>query len=109
MDRTQFVMTTAAILFAAFLAGWFCYWLVHRLTRAGAAELGEIERLSQELHAAEAERDRAVAALETSEAAMTRRLGEMDSRRQQALDSLREAQTEIEELRVYIDRRIGKG
>lgn len=105
MDRTQFITATAIILFAAFVAGWFCSWLVHRLTRAGAAELGELERLSQALHDAEAERDRAISTLETGEAELTRRIGELESRRQQALESLREAQTEIEELRDYIERR----
>ena len=33
MNGTEFVAATAAILFAAFLTGWFAHWLISRLTR----------------------------------------------------------------------------
>ena len=31
MTRTEFILTTAAILFVAYLLGWFSHWLVSRL------------------------------------------------------------------------------
>ena len=48
MDRTEFIVATAAVLFVAFLLGWFSSWLIHRLTRASEADIGEyIERMNQ--------------------------------------------------------------
>ena len=33
MNRTEFIVATAIILFAAFMLGWFASWLIHRLSR----------------------------------------------------------------------------
>lgn len=97
MDRNQFIIATAVALFAAFLLGWFASWLIHRLTRATRAELGELDRLSRQLHAAEqarttAEADRAAA----------------EARRDVAVNELGDARIEVEELRDYIERKIAR-
>lgn len=109
MDRNQFIIVTAAALFVAFLVGWFASWVVHRLTRASGAELGELERLGGLLHDAEQARDSAVLELETREADLTARLSRADSLRQAAQDELRETRTEVEELRVYIEQKLARG
>jgi len=108
MNRTEFIAATAIILFAAFLLGWFASWLVHRLSRVTRAEMGELENMAQQLHEAEEARDRAVAELETREADLVARLSTAEAELRATQDQLRESLTEIEELRVYIDRKLGR-
>ena len=68
MNRTEFIVATAIILFAAFMLGWFASWLIHRLSRVTRAEMGELESMAQQLHEAEETRDRAISELEEREA-----------------------------------------
>ena len=53
MSRAEFVIYTAIILFVAFCMGWFAHWLMHRFSRVSKADVGELERMAQELHEAE--------------------------------------------------------
>ncbi len=104
MERTEAILAVAAILFAAFLLGFLAHWLVSRLSRLSQADLGEIERLAAALH--EAEDARATAELERSdsEMRMRTRLVQAEAELQAAMDGLREARREAEELRAYLDR-----
>lgn len=104
MNRTEFVIATAIVLFAAFLLGWFTSWLIQRLTRVTHAGLGELEQMAHELHAAEEERDRAVAWLEEREEEVSRRLAQSDAELKAAMEALRMARAEAGELRDYIAR-----
>ena len=74
MNRTEFIIATAIVLFLAFLLGWFVSWLVHRLTRASEADMGELDRMAQSLHDAEEMRDQAMAYVEVREAELTKQL-----------------------------------
>ncbi|MTH33448.1 hypothetical protein GL279_02410 [Paracoccus limosus] len=108
MNRQEFIIATAIILFAAFVLGWFASWLIHRLSRVTRAEIGALESMAQELHEAEEARDSAVAQLEEREADLVARLGTAESAQKAAEDELAEARAEIEELRAYIDRKLGR-
>lgn len=108
MTRNEFIIATAIILFAAFLLGWFASWLIHRLSRVTRAEIGALEGMAQQLHDAEEARDSAVQALEDREADLVARLGTAESEAKSAQDVLAEARAEIEELRLYIERKLGK-
>lgn len=108
MNRTEFILATAIILFAAFMLGWFASWLIHRLSRVTRAEMGELESMAQQLHEAEEARDRAVDELETREADLVARLSTAEAELRAAQGQLRESLTEIEELRDYIDRKLGR-
>ncbi|MFC3570494.1 hypothetical protein [Paracoccus sp. TOH] len=108
MNRTEFILATAIILFAAFLLGWFASWLIHRLSRVTRAEMGELENMAQQLHEAEEARDRAIAELEEREADLTARLGTAEAELRAVQGELGESRTEIEELRAYIDRKLGR-
>ncbi|KRW94895.1 hypothetical protein O4J55_13615 [Paracoccus sp. PXZ] len=108
MNRTEFIIATAIILFAAFMLGWFASWLIHRLSRVTRAEMGELESMAQQLHEAEEARDRAVDELETREADLVARLSTTEAELRAAEGQLRESLTEIEELRDYIDRKLGR-
>ena len=108
MNRTEFIVATAIILFAAFMLGWFASWLIHRLSRVTRAEMGELENMAQQLHDAEEARDLAVSELEEREADLVTKLSTAEAELRAARDELRESQAEIEELRAYIDRKLGR-
>ena len=108
MNRTEFIIATAIILFAAFMLGWFASWLIHRLSRVTRAEMGELENMAQQLHDAEEARDLAISELEEREADLVTKLSTAEAELRAARDELRESQAEIEELRAYIDRKLGR-
>lgn len=104
MNRTEFIIATAVILFVAFALGWFAYWLLHRFSRVTGAEMGEVERLAQELHEAEEVRDQAITYLQQREAELTNQLSQAEAELRAAMEGLRDARHEAEELRGYIER-----
>ncbi len=104
MNRTEFVFATAIILFVAFCLGWFANWLLHRFTRVSKSDVGELERMSQELHEAEETRDQAITYLQQREAELTNQLAQTEAELSAAMDGLRDARHEAEELRNYVER-----
>ena len=105
MNRSEFILATAVILFVSFCLGWFASWLVNRFTRVTQADIGELERMSQLLHEAEETRDQAITYLQQREAEMTNQLSQTEAELRAAMDGLREARREAEELRSYIERK----
>lgn len=104
MNRTEFIIVTAIILFVAFALGWFANWLVHRLTRVSQADLGELDNMAKAMHDSEEARDQAIAYLQEREAEMTNQLHQTEAELRAAMDGLRVARTDAEELRVYIEK-----
>ena len=104
MNRTEFVIATAIILFVAFCMGWFANWLIHRFKRVSQADVDQLERMSQELHEAEETRDQAITYLQQREAELTNQLAQTEAELRAAMDGLRDARHEAEEMRAYIDR-----
>jgi prefoldin subunit 5 len=104
MNRTEFIVATAIILFVAFGVGWFTCWLLNRLRRVTQAEIGELEKMARELHEAEETRDEAIAYLERREAELTNALNQSQAELRAAMDGLRDARHEASELRAYIER-----
>jgi archaellum component FlaC len=104
VNRLEFIVTTAIILFVAFALGWFANWLVHRFTRVSASDVNELDRMSQELHDAEESRDEAIAWLQQREADLSNQLSQTEAELRAAMEGLREARQEAEELRSYVER-----
>lgn len=104
MNRTEFIIATAIILFVAFTLGWFASWLVNRFTRVTKAEVDELDKMAQALHEAEETRDQAITYLQQREAEITNQLAQTEAELRAAMDGLREARREAEELRTYIER-----
>ena len=104
MNRTEFIIATAIILFVAFVLGWFASWLVNRFTRVTKAEIGELDRMAQALHEAEETRDQAISYLQQREAEIGNQLSQTEAELRAAMDGLRDARREAEELRGYIER-----
>lgn len=104
MNRTEFIIATAVILFVAFALGWFASWLVNRFTRVTKAEIGELDRMAQALHEAEETRDQSITYMQQREAEMTNQLSQTEAELRAAMDGLRDARQEAEELRAYVER-----
>ncbi len=104
MNRTEFIIATAIILFAAFALGWFAGWLVNRFTRVTRAEIGELDRMAQALHDAEETRDQALAYLSTRETELENQLAQKNADLRAAMDGLRDARHEADGLRDWIER-----
>lgn len=104
MNREEFITATAIILFAAFCLGWFASWLLHRLTRMTKADMGELEQMAQALHEAEEMRDQAMEYLDQREAELVNQNHQTEAELRAAMDGLRDARQEAEELRAYIEK-----
>ncbi|OYU38332.1 MAG: hypothetical protein CFE33_15780 [Pseudorhodobacter sp. PARRP1] len=104
MNRTEFIAATAVILMLAFAAGWFTYWLLHRFTRVAGGDMGEMDRLAQSLHEAEEIRDQAIVYLETREGELMNQIAQTEAELRAAMEGLRDARHEAEEMRAYIER-----
>ena len=104
MNRTEFIIATAFILLAAFTMGWFTYWLLHRFTRVAGGDMGEMDRLAQSLHEAEEMREQAITYIEQRESELTNQISQTEAELRAAMDGLRDARHEAEELRNYIER-----
>ncbi|MEO0938975.1 MAG: hypothetical protein AAFY38_12550 [Pseudomonadota bacterium] len=104
MNGSEFVIWTAIVLFVAFCLGWFANWLIGRFTRVAAGDVAELDRMSQELHEAEETRDQAITYLQQREAELTNQLSQTEAELRAAMDGLRDARHEAEELRSYIER-----
>ncbi|MEL6516998.1 MAG: hypothetical protein AAFO80_06070 [Pseudomonadota bacterium] len=104
MNRIEFVIATAIILFVAFMLGWFAYWLLHRLTRVNTSDIGELDRMAQSLHEAEEAREEAITYMQQREAELTNQLTQTEAELRAAMDGLRAARQEAEELRSQVER-----
>lgn len=104
MNRTEFIIATAVILFVAFCLGWFSNWLIHRFTRVSKADIGELEKMAQELHEAEETRDQAITYMQQREAELSNQLAQTEAELSATMEGLREARHEAEEMRAYIEK-----
>jgi len=104
VNRTEFIVATAVILFVAFSLGWFANWLIHRFTRVSKADMGELEKMAQELHEAEETRDQAITYMQQREAELSNQLAQTEAELSATMEGLREARHEAEEMRAYIEK-----
>lgn len=104
MGRTEFIIATAVILFVAFALGWFAAVLVQRFSRVTTANMAELDEMASALHEAEETRDQAIAYLQQREAELFSQIGQTEAELQAAMEGLRLARHEIEELRDHIER-----
>ncbi|MEM9434317.1 MAG: hypothetical protein AAGA12_10375 [Pseudomonadota bacterium] len=104
MNRTEFIIATAFILFVAFAIGWFTCWVVQRLSRVSSSDIAELDTMSKALHDAEESRDQAINYMQQREAELINQLSQTEAELRAAMDGLRDARQEAEEMRAYIER-----
>jgi prefoldin subunit 5 len=66
--------------------------------------MGEMDRLAQSLHEAEEVRDQAIMYLEQREAELMNQIAQTEAELRAAMEGLRDARHEAEEMRAYIER-----
>jgi chromosome segregation ATPase len=103
MNRLEFVVAIAVVLFVAFVLGWLAHWVVARFNQVSSADLDEMDALAKSLHDAEETRDQAIAYLQQREAELTGQLSQTEAELRAAMDGLREARQEAEDLRRQIE------
>lgn len=108
MDRNQFIIATSIALFCAFLFGWIASMILGRMARASNSDLGELDSMAVQLADAEEGRDQAIATLEEREADLNSRIAGKDVDIANLQDALREANREVDDLRAYIDKILGR-
>ena len=104
MNHTQFIIAMTIVLFLAFGLGWFASWLVHRLTRVTQANISDLDEMARNLHDAEETRDEALTYFEKRERELMTQVAQSDAELRAAMEGLRDARAEAEELRAYIER-----
>lgn len=108
MNRTDFIIVTAVILFTTFVVGWLMGLIVQRMMRPRRVDMTELDRMAQQLLEAENTRDQAITRMQNREAELTRRVASAETEIQAVLDSLRNSRNEVEELRDYIEKSIAR-
>ena len=108
MNRTEFIIVTAIILFVAFALGWFAHWLVHRFTKVSGSDMNELDKMAQALHEAEEARDQAITYMQQREAELISKLHQSEAETRAAMEGLRDVREEAEELRAYIERHLSQ-
>ena len=103
MNRTEFVIVIAVVLFVAFLLGWVASWLVGRFGRVTSDGMSDLDEMAARLHDAEEERQQAIDYLHHRESELEAKLHQSEAELRAAMDGLREARTEASELRAYIE------
>jgi phage shock protein A len=110
MNRTELVIAIAIILLLAFAMGWFTHWVLHRFSRVAAGgDLAEMDRLAQSLHEAEELRDQAIIYMEQREGELMNQIAQTEAELRAAMEGLRDARQEAEEMRSYIERMHANG
>jgi len=104
MNHTQFIIAMTIVLFLAFGLGWFASWLVHRLTRVTQANISDLDEMARNLHEAEEARDEALTYFERRERELMTQVSQSDAELRAAMEGLRDARAEAEDLRAYIER-----
>ena len=104
MNRIELIIATAIVLFLAFLVGWFAHWLIHRFVKVNSGDMNDLDKMAQQLHDAEEERDNTIAYFQQREAEITNQLSQTEAELNAAMDGLREARAEAEELRAHVER-----
>ncbi len=104
MNRTEFIIATAIILFVAFILGWFSHWLLNRFLRVSQSEMGELDQMAQQLHEAEEQRDQAVSYFQQRESEMTNRQVQTQAELDAAMGGLHDARQEVDQMRGHIER-----
>ena len=103
MTRIEFVATIAIVLFVAFALGWSSNWLLGRFLRVSETDVAELDIMGQALHQAEQSRDQAVQHLQQRETELMNQLTQSNAERSAAMEALRDARLETEELQTHLD------
>ena len=95
MNREEFIISAAIVLFLAFLLGWLSRWLLQRLDMVSEKDLKDLNKISAALFEAEEDNEKA----RTRELELNKKISQLEAELKAAMDGLRAARLETEELK----------
>ena len=101
MNREEFIISAAIVLFLTFLLGWLSRWLLQRLNMVSEKDLKDLNKISAALLEAEKDNEKA----KSRELELNKKISQLEAELEAAMDGLRGARLETEELKSSL---IGK-
>ena len=95
MNREEFIISAAIVLFLAFLLGWLSRWILQRLNMVSEKDLKDLNKISAALFEAEEDNEKA----RTRELELNKKISQLEAELKAAMDGLRAARLETEELK----------
>ena len=95
MNREEFIISAAIVLFFAFLLGCLSRWLLQRLNMVSEKDLNELNKISAALHEAEQNNEQS----RNRQLELNKNISQLEAELAAAMDGLRSARLEIEDLR----------
>ena len=95
MNREEFIISAAIVLFLAFLLGWLSRWLLQRLNMVSEKDLKDLNKISAALLEAEKDNEKA----KSRELELNKKISQLEAELKAAMDGLRAARLETEELK----------
>ena len=95
MNREEFIISAAIVLFLAFLLGWLSRWLLQRLNMVSEKDLKDVNKISTALLEAEEANEKA----KSRELELNKKISQLEAELKAAMDGLRAARLETEELK----------
>ena len=95
MNREEFIISAAIVLFLAFLLGWLSRWLLQRLNMVSEKDLKDLNKISAALLEAEKDNEKA----KSRESELNKKISQLEAELKAAMDGLRAARLETEELK----------
>jgi len=95
MNREEFIISAAIVLFLTFLLGWLSRWLIQRLNMVSEKDLKDLNKISAALLEAEEDNEKA----ENRELELNKKISQLEAELEAAMDGLRSARLETEEFK----------
>jgi len=95
MNREEFIISAAIVLFLTFLLGWLSRWLLQRLNMVSEKDLKDLNKISAALLEAEEDNEKA----KNRELELNKKISQLEAELEAAMDGLRSARLETEELK----------
>ena len=95
MNREEFIISAAIVLFFAFLLGWISRWLLQRLNMVSEKDLNELNKISAALLEAEQNNEQS----RNRQLELNKNISQLEAELAAAMDGLRSARLEMEDLR----------
>ena len=98
MNREEFIISTAIVLFLTFLLGWLSRWLLQRLNMVSERDLNDLNKISAALLEAEEGNEKA----RNRELELDKKISQLEAELGAAMDGLRAARLETDELKTSL-------
>ena len=95
MNREEFIISAAIVLFLTFLLGWLSRWLLQQLNMVSEKDLKDLNKISAALLEAEEDNEKA----KNRELELNKKISQLEAELAAAMDGLRAVRLETEELK----------